>query len=115
MRRLLGRVAAGAVVLAACLAGAAVVLDRAFPPDLSRLEAVGRVAVDRDGRTLSAFPAPGGVWRLATSADEANNLIGGGAGDWARAGRGTRRAAARARFFMMPPEEIGNVVISRPA
>jgi penicillin-binding protein 1C len=75
MRRLLGGMAAGAFVLAACLAGAAALLDRAFPPDLSRLEAAGRVAVDRDGRTLSAFPAPGGVWRFATSADDVSSTF----------------------------------------
>ncbi|WP_338662001.1 penicillin-binding protein 1C [Pararoseomonas sp. SCSIO 73927] len=46
------------------------VLDRVFPPDLSRLETVGRVVVDREGRTLSALPAPGGVWRLPVGAEE---------------------------------------------
>ncbi|MCR0984268.1 penicillin-binding protein 1C [Roseomonas populi] len=55
--------AAGALVLF-------LVLDRVFPPDLSRLETVGRVVVDREGRTLSALPAPGGVWRLPVGAEE---------------------------------------------
>jgi penicillin-binding protein 1C len=44
-------------------------LDRAFPPDLSRL-ASGTEILDRHGRTLSVLPAPGGVWRFATTADE---------------------------------------------
>ena len=45
-------------------------LDRAFPPDLSRLRAVGTEVVDRQGRTVALLPAPGGVWRFATSADD---------------------------------------------
>ena len=55
-----GIVLAGGVAVPAGLLG----LDRAYPPDLSRLETVGRVVVDREGRVLSALPAPGGVWRL---------------------------------------------------
>jgi penicillin-binding protein 1C len=47
-----------------------VALDRAFPPDLSRLRAVGTEVLDRQGRTLALLPAPGGVWRFATTADE---------------------------------------------
>ena len=58
---------AGGIVL---IAGALLALDRALPPDLSRLESVGRVVVDREGRVLSALPAPGGVWRLPVSAEE---------------------------------------------
>ncbi|WP_369407945.1 transglycosylase domain-containing protein, partial [Roseomonas rosulenta] len=42
-------------------------LDRIFPPDLSRLHATGVEVFDRDGRTLSVLPAPGGVWRLRTT------------------------------------------------
>ncbi|WP_426956367.1 penicillin-binding protein 1C [Muricoccus radiodurans] len=42
--------------------------DRWLPPDLSRLEATGRVVVDREGRVLAALPAPGGVWRLPVEA-----------------------------------------------
>jgi penicillin-binding protein 1C len=54
----------------ALLAAVAVALDRAFPPDLSRLHAVGTEVVDRQGRTVALLPASGGVWRFATSADE---------------------------------------------
>ncbi|TCZ57836.1 transglycosylase domain-containing protein [Roseicella aquatilis] len=50
------------------LGGAAVALDRACPPDLSRLRAVGTEVLDREGRILSVLPAPGGTWRLATTA-----------------------------------------------
>ena len=45
-------------------------LDRALPPDLSRLHATGTEVLDREGRTLSVLPAPGGVWRLATTTAE---------------------------------------------
>ncbi|HEV7253549.1 MAG TPA: penicillin-binding protein 1C [Mesorhizobium sp.] len=61
MRRRLGL--AGLAVLA----GAAVAADRALPPDLSRLRA-GVEVLDREGRTLSALPAAGGIWRLPTAA-----------------------------------------------
>jgi penicillin-binding protein 1C len=46
---------------------AVLALDRIFPPDLSRLRAVGVEVFDREGRTLSVLPAPGGVWRLRTT------------------------------------------------
>lgn len=48
----------------------AVVLDRVFPPDLSRLEAVGTEVVDRKGQLLAVLPAIGGVWRFRTSPDD---------------------------------------------
>ncbi|SDB68688.1 penicillin-binding protein 1C [Belnapia rosea] len=68
MRRLLAALA--------LLAGAGWALDRAFPPDLSRLRAVGHEVLARDGRTLATLPAPGGVWRLATTtADVPPHLI----------------------------------------
>jgi penicillin-binding protein 1C len=51
----------------ATLGVAVVALDRLLPPDLSRLTA-GLEVLDREGRLLSALPAPGGVWRLRTSA-----------------------------------------------
>lgn len=59
-------------VLAASAATAAafVLLDRAFPPDLSRLDHAGAEILDRDGRTLAMAPAPGGVWRLRTAPDQ---------------------------------------------
>ena len=64
----------GRVILAVCagllIGGAAFALDRAFPPNLSRLQNVGTEIVDRQGRTVAMLPAPGGVWRLRTTADE---------------------------------------------
>jgi penicillin-binding protein 1C len=60
-------------VLAACLGAlllAPFALDRLFPPNLTRLHAVGVEVQDRDGRILSVLPAPGGFWRLATRPDD---------------------------------------------
>ncbi len=53
-------------IVAAVLA-APFALDRAFPLDLTRLNATGAEVLDRDGRTLSVLPAPGGTWRLRTT------------------------------------------------
>lgn len=60
---------AGGAVLALALLGLEA-LDRAFPPDLSRLAVSGTAFTARDGRTLALLPAPGGVWRFRTTADE---------------------------------------------
>ncbi len=49
---------------------AALALDRAFPPDLSRLAQTGTEIIDRQGRTVALLPAPGGVWRFHTEASE---------------------------------------------
>lgn len=71
MRAPRGRIVAragGALLLA--VLGAGLALDRLFPPDLSRLHATGTEILDRDGRTLSVLPAPGGVWRLRTTAED---------------------------------------------
>jgi penicillin-binding protein 1C len=60
-------------VLAACLGAlllAPFALDRLFPPNLTRLHAVGVEVQDRDGRILSVLPAPGGFWRLATRPED---------------------------------------------
>ncbi len=45
-------------------------LDRLFPPELGKLAAVGSDFVDREGRTVTLLPAPGGVWRFAVRADD---------------------------------------------
>jgi penicillin-binding protein 1C len=47
---------------------AAFALDRLFPPDLARYRAAGIELLDREGRTLSLLPSPGGIWRLRTDA-----------------------------------------------
>lgn len=63
---------AGLALLAGLLAAVLTVawgLDRAFPPDLSRLHAVGTEILARDGRLLAVLPAPGGVWRFRTEVD----------------------------------------------
>jgi penicillin-binding protein 1C len=48
----------------------ALALDHACPPNLSRLHVAATEIADREGRPLAALPAPGGVWRLATRAED---------------------------------------------
>lgn len=63
---------------AACLGAlllAPFALDRLFPPNLSRLHAVGVEVQDRDGRILSVLPAPGGFWRLATRPEDVSPIL----------------------------------------
>ncbi|WP_431283721.1 penicillin-binding protein 1C [Humitalea sp. 24SJ18S-53] len=65
----------GLLFLAALIA-LALVLDRVFPPDLTRLQITAREVTDRAGRTLSWLPAPGGVWRMPTAeADVSPHLV----------------------------------------
>jgi penicillin-binding protein 1C len=66
------RLAAAAL---AFLALVAVLLDRAFPPDLARLDRAATVFTDRDGRALSMFPLPDGTWRLRTSAQDVSQAV----------------------------------------
>ncbi len=69
LRRLTRSRRARATTLAALLAlGTLAALDRALPPDLSRWQQLSTEVRDREGRLLAVVPAPGGVWRLATSA-----------------------------------------------
>ncbi len=48
------------------LAGALTALDRAFPPDLTRLSAPGGVVRDAQGQVLALRATKDGVWRLTT-------------------------------------------------
>jgi len=50
------------------LLGGLWLLDRHFPPPMARFENAAREVTARDGRILSVWPAPGGVWRLRTTA-----------------------------------------------
>ena len=59
-----------AALLLTMLAATAFTLDRLYPPNLARVEAVGAEILDRHGRLLATFPAPGGVWRFHTTADD---------------------------------------------
>ena len=68
--RLLRRLSLAGALGVGLTAGSFLLLDRAFPPDLSRLDRAGAEILDRDGRTLEMLPAPGGVWRLRTAADQ---------------------------------------------
>jgi penicillin-binding protein 1C len=57
-------VGAVAIALPLVLAAGALVLDRLFPPDLSRLSDLSQLVEDKDGRMLRAFIARDGSWRL---------------------------------------------------
>ena len=77
MRPCLRRVAAGlslAGLMAGLMAGVGVAtlsaLDRAYPPNLTRMQSLGTEVLDRQGRVLAQLPAPGGVWRFATTPDQ---------------------------------------------
>jgi len=59
-----------ACALLVALIGGAFALDRAFPPDLARLQITGAEVLDRDGRTLTVLPVPGGAWRLRTTTSD---------------------------------------------
>ena len=73
-RRLLLTGALGLGLLAGAAAGL-MLLDRAFPPDLSRLDRAGAEILDRNGRTLAMVPAPGGVWRLRTAVEQVSPIF----------------------------------------
>ena len=64
----------GLIALALC-AGAILLLDRLFPPDLSRIETVGTEVTDRQGRTIALLPAPGGVWRFRGGVDRVSPVF----------------------------------------
>jgi len=65
-----------ALLLPILLLGAILVLDRALPPDLTRLHAVSTEVLDRGGRPLTVLPAGDARWRLpATVADVPPHLI----------------------------------------
>jgi penicillin-binding protein 1C len=58
---------AGSVVVA--LLSAVFLLDRVFPPDLTRLGQPSLLVSDKEGRLLQAFTARDGAWRLPVAAD----------------------------------------------
>ncbi len=65
MKRRRIRLAPSVALLAAgCLA--VIALDRAFPPDLSRLRATSLVLLDNEGRPLDGRTSADGAWRLST-------------------------------------------------
>jgi penicillin-binding protein 1C len=65
MKRL--AIIAGSVVVA--LLSAMILLDRAFPPDITRLRQPSLLVSDKDGRLLQAFTARDGAWRLPVTVD----------------------------------------------
>jgi penicillin-binding protein 1C len=69
------RAAVKRLVLAVAVVGLVVGLDRAFPPDLSRLAHPGGMIRDPEGRVLALRAAPGGVWRFATRAEDVSPIM----------------------------------------
>ena len=69
MKRI-GRWLAASAGAALLLAAGAVLLDRLFPPDLSRLANLSVLVEDKDGGLLRAFTAKDGGWRLPVTVDE---------------------------------------------
>ena len=65
---LIALVALGLVLL--IIATSAAILDRVFPPNLTRLATTGTEILDRQGKTVALLPAPGGVWRFRASVDD---------------------------------------------
>ena len=63
------RLLAGAFGAFGLMAAGLFMLDRVFPPDLSRLRAVGTEVDDRQGRVVAFTPTADGMWRLAATAD----------------------------------------------
>src|SRR5450432_4036763 len=63
-RRRWGSFGIAAIALLLLLAGTAVLLDRLYPPDLSRLSDLSQLVEDKDGGVLRAFIARDGSWRL---------------------------------------------------
>ncbi len=68
------RIAVALAALALLAVGVAA-LDRAFPPDLSRLADPGGMIRDPEGRVLAFRAAPGGVWRFAVRARDVSPFM----------------------------------------
>src|SRR5689334_13511312 len=60
-------IALGGIVI---VAGALLLLDRIFPPDLGRAQQASVVVTDRDGGILRAFETADGAWRLPTRVED---------------------------------------------
>jgi penicillin-binding protein 1C len=69
------RLGLGAVLALIVTAGVALALDRLFPPNLSRLATTGTEILDRQGRTVALFPAPGGMWRFRATTDDVAPIL----------------------------------------
>ncbi len=66
----IGRWLAASAGILLLLAAGAVLLDRLFPPDLSRLGNLSVLVEDKDGGLLRAFTAADGGWRLPVTVGE---------------------------------------------
>ncbi|MGD9879364.1 MAG: penicillin-binding protein 1C [Reyranella sp.] len=70
----LQRLLVGAALAVTVLVAGALVLDRLFPPDLTRYHRHSSEVVDANGRLLRAFTTADGKWRLATTIDDVDPL-----------------------------------------
>ncbi|MGA9867021.1 MAG: penicillin-binding protein 1C [Acetobacteraceae bacterium] len=69
------RRAGAALAAIGALAVVAIGLDRAFPPDLSRLTVLGSRVDDASGQILALRPATGGVWKFRTQAEQVPRFL----------------------------------------
>ncbi len=69
------RRAGAALGVIALLAAIVIGLDRAFPPDLSRLAVLGSRVDDASGHVLALRPATGGVWKFRTEAEQVPRFL----------------------------------------
>lgn len=65
-----GGLVRGSVLAVLLVAAAVLLLDRAFPPDLSRYQARSLALLDRDGAPLDVTTSPDGFLRLGATVDE---------------------------------------------
>ncbi len=134
MKQSLGALVAALILLA----GIGCVLDRLFPPDLSRLAVVGTEVEDRSGKPLAFLPAAGGVWRFRAGPQDVAPVLtdllvavedrrfwehpgvdplalARAAVQWARAGRvvsgGSTLAMQAARLLEPRPRTLGSKLI----
>lgn len=68
------RAAVAVIALPVALAGGLFLLDRLYPPDLTRMESLSRQVVDREGRRLRAYLSADGYRRLASAPAEVDPL-----------------------------------------
>ncbi|WP_246307207.1 hypothetical protein [Azospirillum melinis] len=59
----------------AVLMGAALLLDRLFPPPLDRLADLSVTVTDRKGQPLRVFTNAAGAWRLPATVDDVSPLF----------------------------------------
>ncbi len=74
LRKLLRRAALAAVLFGAVAVLAGAMLDRLFPPDLTRYRDRSTLVLDADGQPLRVFTSRDGMWRVQASPDDVDPL-----------------------------------------